>query len=581
MRFESQDFKGLTPAIDPRKSNDLFALAGRNYALDAKGPTSCFGNFFLTPYPIGRPQHAEGCRLRLRTGDRVFTFTGDGIIEWREDLGNWRFIYLTGDISPQPYRWTYGYLNGYMFFCHPAAGILAYHVDTDICLPLVSSGVPQEPLAICINNGRLIVIDELTYYWSGPGDGTNWIVQLGGAGFQAINDRIPGFPIMVTPYARGTLTWTTGGVMRSEFTGDAAVFRHRALQTEYRPINSYCTLKMDDDSVVILDERGFFSTKGEAPQPLTPLFNEHLIDYLQKYDLKLGNNVRVEWDDLKKRVYLSLSLSESDPLYEKAFVLYTNIDKWGTFDEEHYGILPQLIQNSDRADDYFGFVDSTGRVKYWDFAGSREILPTSGILESYYPLVQKPAAQEPGENVVILSSSFIVNTISTALKTGVADYYPIDGNSPETPNLTGLDSVIQFGMIRARSDVEYDRMIEITRAFVGNVTSGDSVVVGEDFNLIPDGTADEDWNEVADAEDFGLDPLNYINHGFRVIGTMDGNSLFMSEEPMLVEFNKAGRHFSCSVLGLWHILEIDAIEVGEAFHIQAFELTAVDGGSLN
>jgi len=409
--YKAQDFQGLTPGIDPRQSDKLFALGGKNYAFDSIGPKSIFGNRYLTPYPLGIPEHAQSCRLKLNDGDRVFHFFGDCIAEWSETSGGWRVLYVTGPTTIQPYRWTYGYLNGLMFFCHPATGIIVYQVENDICLPLLGDGVPAEPMAITISNGRLCIIDEVNFTWSGPGNGTDFVPRLGGAGFQKIADRVAGAPVMITGYAKGCMVWTSGGVLRCEFTGDAAVWRFRAISTEYRLINPFCSYKSDEDTVVILDERGLFKSQGEAPTALTPLFNEFLIKYLQKYDLKLGQNVRVEWDDLQRLLYVSLSLSETNPLYEKAFVLYPSVDKWGTLDEAHYGIGPVQITPSEREDDYFGFVDSTGRIRYWAEFGSREILPTDPTLDSHYPLMQQAPHGIDGETGVVLASSAVVNTV--------------------------------------------------------------------------------------------------------------------------------------------------------------------------
>jgi len=585
MRYESKDFKGLTPSVDVRKLEDLYVLSGRNYVLDVFGPKSAFGNRFLTPYPVGKSAHWQSCRLRLRTevggADRVFVFMADGIYEWREDLGGWRVIYITPDTSVSPYRWSYGYLNGIMFFCHPIVGILAYDIDADLCEPLVGPGVPTQAIGLAVNNGRLIVFDDVNYYFSAPGDGTDFNPRLGGAGFQVISAVVAGFPICVYGYAGGTILFTTGGVMRSEFTGDSFVYRHRPLNTEFRPMNSFCALQLDDNTVAFLDERGLFQTRGEAPTPMTPLFNEFLIDYLQKYNLKVGQNVRLEWDELKRYMYLSVSLSQSNPIYEKAFVLYPAIDKWGTFDENHYGIGPLLIQDSSRGDDYFGFVDESGRVRYWDYVGSREILPLAPTLNSYYPLIQTPAAKSPTGGGVVLGSSMTVNTFDDSLITSPAGYYPNDGTNPAPAELTDLDAVIQLGLIRDRENNSLDRMIEISALFIGNVLSGEADQAGEDFNLIPDGTSDEDYNAEVGSEDFGYEVMNYINHGLRVIGTLDGHSLFLDEVPSLVQFNQAGRYFSCSVTGLWAIVELSATQVGEAFHVKVLELTAVDAGVLN
>jgi hypothetical protein len=582
MRFEARDIQGLLPAVDPRSADKIHVVAGANYVLDSKGPRSVFGNRFLTPYALGAPEHIEGMRLRLRTGDRVFNFTSDSIIEWDESAGGWRPIYyFDQNIAEHMYRWTGDYLDGIMFFCHPAVGILAFNLDSDLCLPLEGPGVPSEPISICVCSGRLVVIDESAYTWSAPGDGTIFIPELGGAGFQAINARVPGYPLMVSSYARGTLTWTTGGVMRSEFSGDAAVWRHRALVTEYRPINSYCTFRLDNDTIGFLDERGFFQTQGESPKPLTPLFNEFLIDYIRKNNLNLGQNIRVEFDDLTRRIYLSISLSEFNPTYTKAFVLYVPLDKWGEFNEEHFGIHPLLVRDSSRADDYFGFTDVDGRARFWTEGATREVLPTSGTLNSYYPVIQKPAVQQLDGDAIILSSTGTLNTVPTGEYTQRAGYYDAVGTSPTTSNVTGLDAFVNLGLVRARSDVSYDRMLEVNQVYVGSLTSNPDVFVVEDWNAVPDGESNEDWNVAVGNTDYGFDDVTYVNHGLQIIGTVDGRSAWQTETPELIRYNRGSREYSTHCAGMFHIVRFTAFNVGESFHVASLELTASDAGRLN
>lgn len=583
MRYEADDFQSLSPAVDARRSDKLFALTGKNFVFDSFGPRSVFGNRFLTPYPIGGPENVEGMRLRLRSGDHVFTFTSHGIWEWSESLGGWRCIYFFNTpLQEHAYRWTGDYLSGIMYFCHPAVGILAYDVESNICLPLESPGVPDQPIALCQCNGRIIVIDESAYSWSAPGDGTDWEPTLGGAGFQEINARVSGYPIMVSSYGRGTLTWTTGGVMRSEFTADASVFRHRALVTEYRPVNSYSTFRLDNDTIGFLDERGFFQTQGETPQPLTPTFNEFLIDYLQRNNLKVGTNCRVEFDDLTRRLYLSVSLSYVNPIFEKAFVLYFPLDKWGTFDEPHYGILPLLIKDSTRADDYFGFVDSDGRLRYWHGGATREILPVNLQLNSRYPLIQKPAVQELSGDSILLSSQMEINSFDTSAYSQRAGYYGVAGLSPATANVTGLDSSVALGFLRARGDESYDRLTEISAIYIGSVQANPYATPIFDYNLVPDGVSDEDFNAETGGEDFGIEDVSYANHGIRIIPTLDGRSAWDDPViPNMFMFDRASRQYACSVVGLFNILELSATEPGEAYHVRALEVTALDAGRLN
>lgn len=311
--------------------------------------------------------------------------------------------------------------------------------------------------------------------------------------------------------------------MRSEFTGDSAVYRHRAINTEYRPINSFCTVQMDDNTILILDERGILKSQGESPQPLTPVFNEYLIQFLQDNNINAVDSVRLEWDTLRRLLFLSISTSVVNPIYEFAFVLYPPLDKWGSFDEQHYGILPFKIKTSQRADDYFGFVGSDSRARLWQNVGSRE---------------------------------------------------NVDG-------LVGLDAKVQIGLIRFEGlNDANDQMAEVNQLMIGSAISGDPNVLAEDYNLVPDGF-DEDYNALSGLEDFGLERLNYVNHGMRLIGTFDGKTEFSAVTPDLTRFSKAARHYSCVCVGVWHILEITAVEIGDAFHLRAFELTASYAGRLS
>lgn len=581
-----RDIKGLTPAVDPTQSQEAFVLNGRNYAFDSLGPASMFGDKLLLPQPLGAPQHTQGVRLKLRGGDRSFTFTSDGILEWDEAAGGWKVIYVTPSLRNAPHRWTWAYLNGYVYFCHPRTGILVYNLDTNRCYPHRGPGVPEEALAILVNNGFLCVLNPERFSWSQPSNGLDFTPTLGGAGFQILSARVSGYPVMLTSYTNGCLIWTTGGVMRSEFTGDSEVYRHRALQTEYRPINSFCTCRIDDDTVVILDERGLFQSKGEAPQPFTPLFNEFIGPYIQRNMLAVGDNVRIEWDELRRFMYVSISLSYAEPIYEDAFVLYPNLDKWGSFNEKHYGILPVKIHNSDRAGDYFGFVDQHGAVRYWDLTGSREVIPGPTTLNRRsqnlgYPVIQKPAHANSDDGGWILSSSARVDVAPAAKIPTRAGYYVNDSTAIAPADLTGLDSVVQIGFMRVQGDESADQLSEIINVMVRNLLpTGDPNRENLDYALVPAGVSDEDYNNAIGSDDYGTNSLNYMNHGLTVTGTVDAVTTFDSTDPTLTNYFRGGRYYSCSVTGLWHLIELRAVALGEMFHPTTIELTAVDAGRL-
>lgn len=577
----SSDILGLTPGIDVRNSDKKFAIGGRNFAFTSLGPRSMFGSRYVLPHALGLPRHAQGLRIRLRSGDRVFHFEGETILEWDEDVGGWQILYITPVTNLDPYRWTSGYLNDKIFFCHPRVGIVVYDLNDNSVYKHEGVGVPSDPIAITVNMGRLIVLDDTYLSWSWQADGMNFLPALGEAGFQKISERVAGFPIMVNNYAQGIITWTTGGMMRSEFTGGQEVYRHRHLNTEFRPINSFCTLQMDDNTSVIFDERGLFSSSGEAPQPLTPLFNEFLIEYVRQNKLTLGDvETRIEWDDLRRHLYLSLSVTPESPMFEKSYVLYPTLDKWGTFDEQHYGIFPVRIDYGDRTGSYFGYCDSEGRVNYWSDFPSREILPAdSGILNLRYPLIYKPTFEVEGSGYWVMSSSLILNSDPQEDASGRAGFYAVDSNTVATPEVTGLNSVIQIGLLRPTEyNDSFDRMSEIIGVSIANVESGPEVQFVEDYLQVPDGVDDQDYDAITGAEDYGLNSLAYVNHGLRVISTVDGRSQFDVTIPTLEVFTAGVRHFSCSTVGIWHILELTATDAGEAFYVRVAELNAIDAG---
>jgi len=580
--WKASDILGLTPGIDLRNSDKVYAVGGANFAFTSKGPRSVFGNRMLLPHTLGKPDHAQGIRVRLRSGDRSFMFEGESVLEWDEVTGGWQVLYVTPVNNVSPYRWTAGYLNGKIYFCHPRTGIIVYDLESGEVFKHNGAGVPETPLAITVNNGRLVVLDDLYLSWSWQSDGMNFEPALGEAGQQLVSDRVSGFPVMITSYAQGVLTWTTGGVLRSEFTGDQEVYRHRNLNTEFRPINSFCTLQTDENTTVILDERGLFKSQGGPPEPYAPLFNEFLIEYIRQNKLSLGQNIRIEWDDLRRFMFVSVSVTQMFPIYEKAFVLYPALDKWGVFNEPHFGVVPVTIPANQRIGSYFGFVDSDGRVRYWSDFASREILPEGNQLNLRYPRIQKNSHLADGGGFWIVSSSLTLNCEPMTTMLGVAGYYANESNTPATPAVEGLAAKLQIGLIRFdQLNDSHDHMSEVLGIMLGNVESGPEAQLGEDYLTVPDGVADEDYEVVAGAEDFGFNSLAYVNHKLRIIATLDGRSLFQDAVPQLTQFTEAARHYSCALSGIWHILEVTADDPGEAFHIHAFELTATDAGRLS
>ncbi len=572
-----QDIAGLTPSIDATRADQLFALAGRNYIFDSIGPKSAFGNRFVSPVPLRNFNHVQGFKVQLDDVDRTFKMTDDGIWEWAETKGNYVLRYAFPTINTTIYRLTWAYLNRVIFFGHPALGLLAYNLRTGIFARAQGPGIPDDVIAIASDNGRLGVLTENALYWSAQSDGFNFEPTLGGAGAQTLAARISGDPIHLTSYAGGFLTWTTGGILRSEFTGGAEVYRHRNIDTEYRPVNSFCVQKISNDTTAILDNRGLFQTRGQAPEPLTPIFNEFLIEYFREARLDEGINARLEWDDRRRLLYLSYSTSYASPIYEDAFVLYPPLDKWGQFNEPHMGILPINLETTSRRGYYFSFVDPEGIHKYWTTAGSRQTKQTGQGLDLFVPSVEKAFHETDGENgVYVLSATQGFHTSAKA-PFSMAGYYVNGSTTPANPTLEGLNSFFALGYIKAEQGMTDDMLLEITQIFVRSGQVGKTSQVGNVFNLAAEQGFDYSQPGTLNETD---ELLNYVTHKVEAIGTLDGNTVFTQALAIPAGFVPGGRQYACSVVGKYMAIKFSADEIGEAFYVRTLDLTTVPAGRL-
>lgn len=591
--FKAGEIKGFTPGVDPTLSDTVFALSGRNYTFDSLGPKSSFGDRMLLPQYRTKPEYIQGVRLHLPNEDRCFTFDGDGIWEWDEVAGGFQCVYLTPDTSKLPFRWTWGFLSDYIFFCHPRTGILCYNLADGTCQPHSQVGIatPVDALAIVINNGMLCALDPLFFSWSNPSDGLDFTPQLGGGGFQLLSDRVSGTAIMLTSYTTGCLSWTTGGVLRSQFTGDAAVFVHRSLNTEYRPCNSFCTTRVDDDTVLILDERGLFQSKGQAPTiyspgtvsptSYTPLFNEFLIDFIQNNKLDLGTQARLEWDELRRHLYVMFSMKYAGATYDRVFVYYPTLDKWGEFNSTCYGIIPILIKQSSRKGNYYGYVDAKGVIRYWQETwASREANASTADLANcnlYYPTLEKIAQQSLSDSGRIMPVTGKVRAFDATGIAQRAGYYRVGTVTPKLAALSGLNAKLELGLFRPTGPSASDEASEVINVLIRSYTGLLSHSVVEDLEQE---TGTEDYETETGTEDLGDKANQVINYSLKVISTLDGIHEWQSAVPVLVQESLTARYFACSTVGVWHKIEVTADDPGDSFHLRSCEITAASAGRI-
>jgi hypothetical protein len=575
-----EDAQGFSPAVEMTRSNQVFAISGKNYVFDTLGPRSAFGNRFLQEIPLMGIEHCQGFQIDIGPITRSFLMTSQALMEWDEAKGGFQIRFITPDTTEAPYRWTYGYLNQVLYFCHPRVGIITTNVAGIIFQKAIGRGIPEAPIAIATDNGRLGVMTDQFLHWSAQSNGLDYQPEIGGAGAQKISDRVSGAPIMLSSYGQGFLTWTTEGVMKSDFVGEQFVYRHRSVSTEFKPINSFCVVRLNDQSTVILDQRGLFQTTGGPPTPMVPLFNEFLIDFIKRNRLTIGLNCRLEWDTIRRRLYVMVSRSQQSAIFERAFVLYPPLDKWGEFSEPCYGIVPVVIRGSLREDQYFGFVGLDGLIRLWLETGSTQARNSDKLGNLIIRRNQKPVQKiESSGAGRVVSASGVGNSSPVEIPQSQSGYYLAGSPVIKTPELAGLGAEIRLGLFRMLSDVTADTLSEMTELILRTGPTGEFGDVVPNYSLeAPTGV---DFGEFDPAPNDGFERLNYVNHKVKVISTVDGVSEFQSAIPIITGHAPAARFFCLSSVGLWHMLEISAIDTGEAFHIRTVEMNEVPAGRLN
>jgi len=581
--YQAREIQGLMPAVEPTQSDEIFALRGQNYVFDSKGPRAAFGDRFLSHNPFLSPQGMSGVRVKLREGDKCFYFSRHGIYDWNEGTRDFRMLYRFTPLLYDLTAWSTAYVNGYVFMNHPSIGILAYEVASEYVVPAAAAGVgvPSKVQYIAANKSRLIAVTEDAYHYSSQGDGFDFNPRLGFAGFQLIKDLVPGSPLGVVSFPYGCLTWTTGGLVRSEFRGDAAVYKHDAVDTQFRPINSHCIAKVNKDASVILDERGLFVTEGGPVQPYDDAFNEFLIGYLRENDLSLGDYARLVWDETHQHLYVSLGTDQYNSIFDMAFVYYPAIRKWGQMNHPHHAVVPVEIPSGVREISSAGIIDDTGRLRYFEPVYSRQARVEDGgeydSLDYVRSSLQFPTFYTHDSEVTAVSSRKPLHT--QGIVNTVAGYVTAGGITPQNGPLVGLDSSIKLGFFRASTGMAADELSELTQLTLRSRVRDPGG---------PASTRDDPENRKA--QDYDplqvlslipeLDPMKHEVHGIRVAGSIDGTDEFTYTVPHLARVTDNARFYSFSTVGIWHSIELYAINPGESFAPVSIVITATPAGTL-
>lgn len=363
------------PSIDPRGSNNVYALSGKNYYFDAKGPKSGFGSRLVAGLSSIEDEGPGAVCQHIEIGNNVYIFTSRGGYVLTE-AGTWsQILDLSArfpDVSSaDDKKWTTAFLTSGTYFCHPVFGFYkkTQHHGVITLVPRSQDdipGLPYKPVAICETNGRLVVLGLKYCTWSGPSSAEDFTPTLGGAGQQLISDKVPGNAMSVAGFQNGFLMWTDKGCVAAEFTGGDSVWRWTRSTTKQLPIGAHAIVEFPDGTQTICTNQGLFSiANGGEPQKITPLFSEFL-----RFRLEHEPGLHVRLSHFRDEDLLFVEIRDWTDKYVHTYVLTLSLDKWGEFNERHHGIVKYKTGRG-----AIGYVDWAGVVHKFVETFNREYAP--------------------------------------------------------------------------------------------------------------------------------------------------------------------------------------------------------------
>lgn len=593
------------PSSDARASDEIRIIDGQNFGWDSRGPKTGFSARQLSCTPLGNAIDIEG----LRVGPYSLVFSSEQILQWREFIPYcWQPLYAFFDTIPFTQRspWQGIYLNNKIYLAQLYRGFFSGAISTEtgklVLTPQYSStilGLIPNIQGLAIVRGRAILVNNTTIQWSNTGDLTDLTPALAGPGFQAINQIAKGDYVGLSTFEDGFIVWTTEGAISAEYIGGDAVWRFDNFVSIDRPINKGCIINVIGGTSIVMTQQGIQVMDGKMLKPLTQDFNEFLRKYVED-SVETERLWRLDYDANRQQIFLSESVNLNQ--YNRAFVLYPTLNRWGIFSNSVCGFMP-LTKN------LFGYVDTNGIPNYFIDTVNRNTYPAiSKGLSRAHPKVER----QDNRYFDAITNKFVYVGNSSC----VSNPHPIDANFaqnatvyPKAVNdyfafadtldykyegdLTGMNSFINIG---------YIHMPEIQGTDVG-VTDIQNLIIGSYPSLIPTGlnpdlisnqkpgiydytvddynidTVNEDWNAGGIDEDWEFSLADYmqITHTLEFDASVDG--IMLEDVTSAVsQFYTGAWYYTASTMSIFNSIKISANAVGEYAHVKFLELNGTYSG---
>lgn len=627
-RFEANTVKGLILSLDRRKIVPAQVVDGRNFFVDIDGPRSGFSRQEAAHALIADPYFIQEFTTDADTSS--WFFTRKEVVKY--DVTTGQFIpVFTYTQSAVDFPWSTALVGGKHYFAKRGVGIVRYDPIVKSWTLVSGGSVPVDVVGCCEAGGRLVVQATGIVAWSVIDDGTNFIPSTAtGAGFQLLAlvgsftlDSLLG----VYKTVDGFLAFTKNGVMKSETITSLSPFRHRRLSVDNVPFNAFCISYIDDNKIVLLAEHGFYITEGALPVEWQPFMSEYFrTSVLPVIKNREVISVKTQFFPKSKWFTVSISASQANSIFSKAYVFSSRSNEWGVFNRTHAGFVEVTLDAGVFEGATFGYVNTTGDWFNFTYDSLDLLYPELQWYNyHYYPTPEYPARTEFG--IVAFPAIGHLTDVNEKGLPGVGLYDMwnevdnaaepeyLEVQSVELPAVTvhdlprlfksaveggvslvklglqyqaheqaGLDSFIEVGLFRLLDEGTGKDVGEFS--VINDVLIGmyDSATVGVQFeDYVNDYFDDiiEDWLTIADqVEDWGLSSASTSVYNAEIRSTFDGfKSLELQEQALeLVRIEGKSSLYSCEVTGMYHIVKLSADVAGESFHLKTLELSGNAAG---
>ena len=247
------DIEGLYPNIDARRIEQPHILKGRNFIWSFDGPYSGLGYGLLSAdsdedVKLGAAEYIQYIDLE----GLLLVLCSTGVYEYDPVARTYTQLHaLTATQFTKMYKWTYARVGLFYYISHP--GLNVPDADTGTILKIdisdktiteITDSVPVGAMALTSSRGRLIVLGDNQYSWSGLDDGSNLTPSLvTGAGAQGLS-IIGGTPYTLERTANGFFVFTSEGILIARYYQGPGVFIHRVLQDDIWLVNHLCAVNI-------------------------------------------------------------------------------------------------------------------------------------------------------------------------------------------------------------------------------------------------------------------------------------------------------------------------------------------------